>query len=275
MGGLFHQFPIVRKHLRRFVVFLAIVSALLLSPVARALDVPARPTEWVTDGAGVLSAADRQALNEKLEAFAQRSGSQFLVFVYPSLEGEAIEDFTIRAAEQWKTKQDRALIIFVFVQERKVRIEVGYGLEGAIPDGISSRAIREYIAPGFQRGDYAGGLNAAVDFLIARVEGREQAIPHEGGRGGQSTTISLRDILPLLFILFIFLFVLGPMFRRTGCSGCGCVPFFPFGGGGFTMGGGGHGGGFGGGGGGGWNIGGGWGGGGGGSFGGGGATGGW
>lgn len=273
MGGLFHQFPIVRKQIRRLIVFLAIVSALLLSPVARALDVPARPTEWVTDGAGVLTAADRQALNEKLEAFAQRSGSQFLVFVYPSLEGEAIEDFTIRAAEQWKTKQDRALIIFVFVQDRKVRIEVGYGLEGAIPDSISSRAIREYIAPGFQRGDYAGGLNAAVDFLIARVEGREQAIPHEGApNGGGQVSLSARDIMFFLFIIFIFLFVLAPMSRRGGCGGCFFPFFFGGGGGGTTFGGGGFGSG---GGGGGWNIGGGWGGGGGGSFGGGGATGGW
>lgn len=252
-----------------------LLALLFVASQLLALDIPPKPTEWVTDRAGVLSSAERQALNEKLEAFAQRSGSQFLVFIFPSLEGEVLEDYTIRVAEQWKTKQDRALIIFVFVEDRKVRLEVGYGLEGSVPDGIAKRVIEQHIVPGFRSGSYAAGLNAGIDFLIARIEGRETAIEHEGG-SGQPVSIGIGDIVPLIFIILIFLFVIGPMIQRSGCSGCGCLPFmfFPGGGGGTTFGGGG-GGWSSGGGGGGWNIGGGWGGGGGGSFGGGGASGSW
>ena len=181
---------------------------------------------------------------------------------------------TTRSSRQQLRPQDWALIIFVFVQERKVRMEVGYGLEGSVPDSIASRVIREQIGPQFAAGNYAGGLNAGIDTLIARIEGREQAIPHEGGQGRPGTiNTGIPPQVFLLIIIFIFVFVIGPMLRRGGCSGCGCIPFIPFGGSGVTFGSGG--GGFSGGGGGGWNIGGGWGGGGGGSFGGGGATGSW
>lgn len=247
-----------------------------------ALEIPPKPTAWVTDQGGILTDAEEQALNEKLEAFAQRSGSQFLIFVFPNAGEEVIEDYTIRVAEQWKVRDDRAIMIFVFVAERKVRVEVGYGLEGAVPDLYARRVISEQISPQFRTGAYGAGLNAGVDALIARVEGKEEAIPHDapvrrgpvGSGGAQPFTV---NPLILLAMIFIFIFFIAPLMRRNGCGCVGCIPipFFP-GGGGITYGGGGFGGGgFGGGGGGGWNIGGGWGGGGGGSFGGGGATGGW
>ncbi|MGA7614615.1 MAG: TPM domain-containing protein [Thermoanaerobaculia bacterium] len=258
-------------------ILLIVLSTTLLLPAQlRALDIPDKPTAWVTDTAGVLDAASQQQMNEKLEAFYKRTGSQFLVFIFPSLEGEALEDFTIRVAEKWKVRKDRALILFVFVQDKKIRIEVGYGLEGSVTDAISSRVIRNTIAPEFRNGNYAGGISKGLDQLMAVVEKGETAIPAEPvkgtGRGG------LGDILPLLFIALVFLIVIGPMLARGGCAGCGCLPFLPFIGGGTTLGGGWGGGGFGGGsggGGGGWGVGGGWGGGGGGSFGGGGASGGW
>jgi uncharacterized protein len=250
-------------------LFLALLAVLLLAPAGFALELPPKPTAWVTDHAGVLSSDQQQMLNQKLEDFARRSGSQFLIFIEPTIGDEAIEDYTVRVAEQWKVKQDRALVIFVFIKERKVRIEVGYGLEGAVPDAYAYRVTQEQIAPHFRTGDYAGGLAAGVDTLTARVEGREQPISHEVPQGGEGEQISISP-LTLIILVVIFFFVVMPLMRR---SGCGCLPFFfPFGGGGGTTFGGG---GFGGGGGGGWSVGGGWGGGGGGSFGGGGATGSW
>lgn len=242
-----------------------------------ALEIPPKPTAWVTDNAGMLSQSAEQQLNEKIDSFSRSTGSQILVMTFPSLEGEVIEDYTIRVAEQWKVKGDRALILFVFESDRLVRLEVGYGLEGAIPDAYADRVVREVITPRFREGDFDGGITQAIDVLVARIRGEESPIAFDGpsregpAAGGASGCVQL--LIPL-FILFFFLAVLGPLVRRTGMRGCGCIPipfFFP---GGHTFGG--HrGGGFGGFGGGGGGIGGSWGGGGFGSFGGGGATGGW
>lgn len=238
--------------LSRFVLVLAMLSSSHLA----ALDVPAAPTQWVTDGAGILQAQELTALNDKLRAFEERSGSQFIIYIFPSLEEESLEDFSIRAAEQWKAgqaKYDNGLILLVFMKEQRVRVEVGYGLEGAMTDAYSSRVIRNFISPDFQRGQYGAGLNAAADAIIARIEGNEVPVPvaRERGSGG---IISLGP--PFLILLFFLFFVLPLLMRRGGCGGCGgCIPlplFFPTGGttfggrGGFGGGGGGFGGGFGG-----------------------------
>ena len=242
-----------------------------------ALDVPPAPTQWFTDRASLLDASQADALNQKLAAFEQRSGAQFLIYVFPSLEGEALEDFTIRCAERWKVgnkKYDNGLILFVFVKERKLRIEVGYGLEPTITDALASRAIRDDISPRFAAGDYAGGLNAGADSIIARIENKEAPVAPVSGSGApaRARKPGLSDLLNLIVLLGIIFFVILPMFRRRGSGGCGgCFwPMFFMGGGGrggVTFGGGGWGGG-GGGGFGGFS-------GGGGSFGGGGASGGW
>jgi uncharacterized protein len=256
--------------------FLLAVVAALLAASAIALDIPAPPTTYVTDTAHVLSEADAHALNEKLAAFEQRSGAQFIIYTFPTLDDEALEDFTIRCAEKWKVgnkKYDNGLILFVFMKERKLRIEVGYGLEQTITDAFSSRVIREYIAPKFQAGDYAGGLNAAADALIAEIEHKEAPVPPasqpSSGRGGAGPGIAGcgGSLFSLIFVIFVIIMVASLITRsRPGCGGCFWPMFFLGGGRGTSFRGGGWGGG-----------GGGWSGfsGGGGGFGGGGASGGW
>lgn len=267
-----------------------LACALLAAAAALALDVPPAPNRWFTDGAGLVSPTEADLLNRKLSDFEQQSGAQFIIYTFPSLEGEAIEDFTIRCAEKWKVgqkKYDNGLILFVFAKERKVRIETGYGLEGSMTDAFSSRVIREFIAPGFQQGKYAEGLNAGADAIMQKIRTGEEPVPplQPQSSGQPQSARGDGDLSPVavLFILFIVFFVILPMLsrRRGGCGGC-MLPFF-FGGGGTTFGSGGFGGGgFGGGGG--FSGGGGFGGGGfggggfsggGGGFGGGGATGGW
>jgi uncharacterized protein len=213
-------------------------------------------------------------LEQKLKQFEQTSGAQFIIYILPSLEGDALEDFTIRAARQWavgQKKYNNGLVLFVFAQDRKARIEVGYGLEGSVTDAFSSRVIRDVIAPRFQANDYFGGLNAAADAVIAKItKGEEPVAPMQRPGGGAGQSSEINPIFVILLVFFIF-FVLVPILTRRRRSGCGgCLPlFFLPGGGGTTFGGGGFsGGGFGGGGGGGFS-------GGGGSFGGGGASGGW
>lgn len=248
--------------------------ALALSALAR--EVPPAPTRWVTDEAGLLGGTEADVLNRKLSDFEQQTGAQFIVYIFKSLQGDALEDFTMRCVERWKVgqkKYDNGLVLFVFAEDKKTRVEVGYGLEGTITDAVSSRVLREFLRPKFQAGDYAGGINAAADELMRRIRTNEKPVEplqprRTGQQQGQREDIG---IIPILIILFIIFFVVAPMFsrRRSGCGGC-IFPFF-FPGGGITFGGGGGGfssGGFGGFGGGGFS-------GGGGGFGGGGASGDW
>jgi uncharacterized protein len=261
---------------RSRILALALLVCVLPS-AAGALEVPPPPKRWVTDSAGILSTTELSLLDSKLESFEQSSGSQFIIYTFPSIENESIEDYTIRAVKAWRVgqaKYDNGLVLFVFVKEKKVRVEVGHGLEGSITDAFSSRLIREQIAPPFQRGAYGEGLNAAADAIIKKIQTGEESVPPLQPAGGTPATEGSGDISPftIVIILFVVFFIILPMLSRgrRGSSGCGgCLPLFFFpGGGGVTFGGGGFSGGGGFGGGGGFS-------GGGGSFGGGGATGGW
>lgn len=256
----------------------AVLLFTLLAFTAAGLDVPPPPTQWVTDRAGLLGGTEVDLLNAKLRNFEQETGAQFIIYIFPSLEGEVLEDFAIRAVERWKVgqkKYDNGLVLFVFAKEKRVRVEVGYGLEGSVTDNLSSRVIRDVMAPRFQQNDYAGGLNAAADELMGIIRKGEAPVePLNRPGGGQQAEGEDIGIIPALVVLFIVFFVILPMFsrgrRRGGCGGCMFPFIFP--GGGITLGGGGFssggfGGGFGGGGGG-FS-------GGGGGFGGGGASGGW
>jgi uncharacterized protein len=214
----------------------------------------------VSDYAGLLPPAERSRLEERLAGIEAATSNQFLVAIFPSLEGDSLEDFSIRLAEKWKAGmkgKDNGLIILLVPGERKARIEVGYGLEGAIPDVVAGRIIREVMGPRFREGAYAAGLAAAVDALDAASRGEFTADPPRR----RSSPVPAAFIV-ILFLMVVMAFVaharssgyhvLGPQgHRRHG------GPFFPggfsggggsfdgFGGGGF---GGGGGGGFGGGG---------------------------
>jgi uncharacterized protein len=261
-----------------------LLSLVLLTCLALpliALEVPPPPTQWFTDKAGIVAPTDGDLLNRKLEQFEQSSGASFIIYTFPSLEQESLEDFTIRCVSSWKVgqkKYDNGLVLFVFAKEQKIRVEVGYGLEGTVTDAFSSRVIREYMAPAFTQGQYGAGLNAAADAIIAKIRGGEAPVPPMQRRDtGSSQSSGGEDLgwVPLIVILFVVFFVIVPMFarRRSGCGGC-VLPLL-LNSGGITLGGRGGGfssgggfGGFGGGGGGGFS-------GGGGGFGGGGASGGW
>ena len=114
------------------------------------------------------------------------TGAQVVLAIFPSLEGQSLEDFSIRLAEKWRVGQkglDDGAIILVFLQERKLRIEVGYGLEGAIPDIEAGRVIREVIGPRFREGRYAAGLEAGARALYSRIESKPPAERRGKARG--------------------------------------------------------------------------------------------
>src|ERR1700680_486940 len=213
-------------HRSSFVFALAFA---LIASTALALDVPPPPTTFYTDKAGLLDESQCRALNDKLAQFEQTSGAQFIIYVFPSLGGEVLEDFTIRCAERWKVgnkKYDNGLILFVFVKERKLRIEVGYGLEPTITDAFSRRVIEEYVAPHFRTGDYAGGLNAAADAIIAEIQHKEAPVapaqPRNVSRGvsGRSAA-GCSSAVSIIFVILFLIFVASIITRsRPGCGGC-------------------------------------------------------
>jgi uncharacterized protein len=246
---------------------------LFLATAAAAQSPPPVPRDYVTDQAGILPADVEARLAAQLKQFKDETSNQVLVATFPSLPaGWSLEDFTVRTAQAWgagKAKLDNGVVLFVFVRDRQVRIEVGYGLEGALPDVTAHRIIEEQMTPRFRADDYPGGIEAGVNAIIAATRGEYKAEPRPAAGGG----LRLRGWE--IFVVLFFLFLIfngwrgggggGGTYGRRGFRRGGFFPI-PMGGGGWS--GGGGGGGFGGGGGGGFS-------GGGGSFGGGGASGSW
>ena len=153
----------------------------------------------ITDLTQTLSADQQAQLEQKLAAFEQKKGSQIAVLIVPTAEPEDIAQYAIRVAEQWKIgrkKIDDGLLLVVAKQDRKLRIEVGYGLEGAIPDLTAKRVISEIISPKFKQGDYFGGLDAGLDLLIGLADGEMLPPP----TSANTSANGLFELLPLIFI---------------------------------------------------------------------------
>ena len=184
---------------------LALVAFLFGSTLSMAADLQAIPalSSPVTDVTNTLSATEQQALAQKLSVFTQKKGSQIAVLIVPTTQPEDIAQYSLRVAEAWRIgrdKQDDGVIILLAKNDRKMRIEVGYGLEGAIPDAIAKRIVSDVMAPYFRQGDFSGGLNAAVDQLMALISG--EALPAPAKK--QAGASSFFDYLPILMFGAIF-----------------------------------------------------------------------
>ena len=160
---------------------LAFVTLLFVFAAGAFAQVPVPElTGPVIDQTQTLSTEQVSALDEKLRAFAQDKGSQIQVLIVATTQPEAIEQYSIRVVEAWKlgrANQDDGVLLLVAKEDRGVRIEVGYGLEGAIPDVIANRIIQQVIVPSFRKGDFAGGIQAAVERLIAAIEAESLPAP--------------------------------------------------------------------------------------------------
>jgi uncharacterized protein len=164
----------------------------------------------VTDLTGTLTAGQRQQLEDRLAAFEQQKGSQIAILLVPTTQPEAIEQYAIRVAEQWKLGRkgvDDGALLLVAIDDRSLRLEVGYGLEGVLPDVIAKRIVSDVITPYFRQGDYFGGLSAGVERIIGVVEGEPLPEPDGGWRGDAAMGEAM---LPLLLI---FAVVAGGLFR--------------------------------------------------------------
>lgn len=165
------------NRLSSFCALITIFCTLLLATPAAALDAPPLVGQ-VVDQARVLPPSTVESITAQLAAHETKSSNQVAVLIVPTLDGDTIEEFSHRVATAWKLGQkgtDNGVLLLVAIQERKVRIEVGYGLEGALTDIRSAQIIRNEIVPRFRAGDIPGGVTAGVDAILKTIEGTYQA----------------------------------------------------------------------------------------------------
>lgn len=207
-------------------IIAAALSVALPAHTVSALDVPPLRGR-VNDTAGLLSKGVVSQLELVLKEFEQKDFTQIVVLTVPSLEGDGLEEFSLRVAEQWKIGQkglDNGAIFLISRADRQVRIEVGYGLEGRLTDLTAGRIIRELVLPEFRAGRFDQGVLSGVQAMIDSVRGEFQAGDRKGPGG--LDPVMLNDAIPFL-VLFIFLvFSLGRVSRVLGTAAGGfLMPF--------------------------------------------------
>jgi uncharacterized protein len=209
-------------------LFAALLTVTALAGAAHA-DVPVPPlTARVTDLTGTLNAQQKGELESRIAAFEARRGSQIAVLLLPTTKPEEIEQYSIRVAEAWKIgreKVDDGLILIVAKDDRRLRIEVGYGLEGAIPDSVAKRVINERITPRFKEGDFYGGVREGVDQLIKLAEGEKLPSPQAAAGGPQSLPDNFLDyiFLAIGFSIFAGIFLKAMFGRFPGALATGAA----------------------------------------------------
>ncbi|MGQ0686060.1 TPM domain-containing protein [Bradyrhizobium sp.] len=187
-------------------VLRAVVMALLLGWVLPAVALVAVPqlTGRVVDQTGTLSSGDAAQLTQRLADLERRKGSQIAVLIVPTTDGEPIEQFSLRVAEAWKIgrkKVDDGALLVVAKNDRRLRIEVGYGLEGVLTDVTTKRIIDEAITPKFKSGDFAGGVSDGVNRMIGLINGEKLPEPEPAHWDGSGLTDAFPFWLALAFVV--------------------------------------------------------------------------
>ena len=175
-------------------------AVLLLFSLTGNCQVAVPPVARVADQTGTLNAEQKAALERLLEAFEARKGSQIALLMVPTTGGEPIEQYALRVAEQWKLgrkRVDDGALLVVAKDDRAMRIEVGYGLEGALNDATAKRIIAEVITPRFREGDFFGGISAGLDRMIRVIDG--EPLP-EPARSAPAPGGGVFQLLPVLLI---------------------------------------------------------------------------
>jgi uncharacterized protein len=236
-----------------------LLLAALAGAASAALPIPPPPDRRINDYAGVLSGDERARLEDTLRARERESSNQIVVAIFRSLQGESLEDYSIRLAQAWRVGQkglDNGVIFLAFLDDRKMRLEVGYGLESKLTDALASQILRQVVAPRFREGKVADGIAAGLDAIQQAIAGTYKAA--QQSQAGRARGFGPGQLMLLLLVVSgIFSIVIpalyGSHIRRQGWTGSrrgwGGPIIFPGGGWGSGGGGGGGGGDFGGGGG--------------------------
>ena len=191
----------------------ALSSFLFAAAAWAAIAVPPLESR-VTDLTGTLTGQQRSALEQTLAEFEARKGAQIAVLLVPSTEPETIEQYAVRVEETWKLGRkgvDDSVLFLIAKQDRKIRIEVGYGLEGALPDAAAKRIIEDDITPRFRQGDFYGGLRAGADRVMRTIEGEPLPAPHP-----PRSTLNLHSdwLFPALIAVLVARGILNMLFGR-------------------------------------------------------------
>lgn len=206
-----------------------LLALLLLAALARvaaaALPIPPPPDHRINDFAGALPTGERERLEDKLRSWERESSNQIVVAIFRSLEGDNLEDYSIRLAQAWRIGQkglDNGVIFLVFVDDRKMRLEVGYGLEPKLTDALSSQILRQVVAPRFREGKIGEGIAAGLDAIEQVVAGTYKAAPTgQAGRGRSGGWFPL--VLLVIVVVGIFSIVISGLrtshARRQGWTG--------------------------------------------------------
>lgn len=204
------------KKLRILAAGAAVLAAALFTMPVYALDPPPKPTDIpVVDQTNTLNDEQKQALAAKIKAERDKTNNQVAILMIPSLEGDAIEDYSLRVARGWGiggSERDSGVLLLVAKNDRKLRIEVGYGLEGALPDARASRIIRDQISPQFRSDKYYEGIDAGVTSIIAAVNGEADTSPPESAATFRWSKLPWEVIV---FAPVILLSWLGSILGRT------------------------------------------------------------
>jgi len=195
---------------------------------------PPAPAQYFNDYARVVSGPTAAQFNARLEQFERDSSSQIVVAIFPKmLSDSSIEDYTVRVAQSWKVGQKdkkNGAVLFVFTQDRKMFLQVGYGLEGVLPDALCKRIIEDEIKPHFRSGDYEGGLRAGVDAILAACKGEYKGTGRTTADSVSNSTIQTAVVCFIVLLIF----VLNIIFRsRSYVYGSSGGYYSSWGGGGF------------------------------------------
>lgn len=186
-------------------LFVIALAFLILSGRALALEIPEKPQSYVNDYAGLLDAQAKQRLEDRLYDFEQKTSNQIVVAIFPSLEQESLEDYSIRLADKWKIGQkgkNNGVILLIFQKEREIRIEVGYGLEGALPDAVASQIIRNELVPSFRENRFDVGVINAIQAIIKATQGEYVA---------EVTPSNARDLKSWVYFILVSYMLFPPL----------------------------------------------------------------
>ena len=206
-------------------IALAVAMSLALAPLAAGLEVPFLSGR-VNDTADLIPPEVAQRIEQKLAGLEETTGAQMAVLTIPSLEGEVLEEYSLKVAETWqlgRAEEDDGVLMLIARDDRKMRIEVGYGLEGDLTDAQAGRILNNILRPAFRAGDFGGGIEEGVDAVIGTLEGRDVIPPDTVAT--PTGDISDAPILSQILFLGIFLLVVGS-FSMIALFTSGCQSWF-------------------------------------------------
>lgn len=203
----------------RFALILSCFLGLILQAGAQSVNVLPPSGRWVTDSAGMLSPAQQQALSERLRLYADSTSTQIIIVTLSTLDGVPAADYAVELGRRWgvgEGEHDNGAVILVSRDDRQVHIATGYGLEGAVPDALASRIVRNVIVPNFRQDRFYAGLSEASTIIMEAAAGEYTASPRELREGGRSLNLAT-----LFVILVIAFFVVEAMSTNRHGGGGG------------------------------------------------------